>query len=75
MLRRTYAYWKLDAYMQYYINKDHTCFDLHVRKSHHGTDFCPSGSVWLVLGKKRKFIKRIAKVNAVKGPGGKVKKN
>lgn len=34
------------------------------KKSHNGTDFCPSGPVWLVLGTI--LTKRIVKVNAVK---------
>lgn len=47
-----------------YGNKDHTCFDVHMQKSHHGTDFCLSGSVWLGLGAI--LMRRMAKVNAVK---------
>lgn len=50
---------------KYYNNEDYTGFDLHMqKKSHNGTDFCPSGSVWLVLGTI--LMKRIVKVNAVK---------
>lgn len=44
-----------------------------MQKSHNGTDFCPSGSVWFVLGTI--LMKRIVKVNAFKRPGGKIKKN